>query len=792
MAVIRLFTSQNWKSFLFKLKFNNNKRKNQVSLLVLLIAIGFMASFQNCSQVSFSSMPPSESTASVSNPIPVVNLDLSLSSASPTNLNTISVKFLIDNKSNALISTKCQIDEAEPLNCASPYNVVLVEGSHSIKVIVLDKNKTELTRKSENLVVDLTPPSISVNSSPDGGTSNASTSISFNITDTLSGVGKLECILDGTSQNLCQSPLTLSGLTGGAHKFLLKATDKAGNMSSKTLNWNVNLQAPVISITNPPHAWVNSASQTINFSISGSPVASTFCKLDNTNPVSCSGTFLATGLVDGPHSLSIDALGTNGIHGQNLVAWSVDTISPVLVAPIDPPPSISTAAINSAAPLAFSATDAGSASGTGSGVSRLECQFDSANWSACVSPISISDFGVGVHNIKIRATDFAGNISNIITKSFEVIDFCGQFQVKSNLNSPGSAFDGVDMLFLGYQDPDAVNKAMLYNVSNNTWRDAATPPANLFYPKIVSIASGKFFVVGNGPSPYISSSLGAAIYDKNANSWTTVTGDLRGSLTSFNLVKADSRILLWGGNSPYSLSSVSPGWSFDLSSNQWKKISTTGAPNSMRNDFSSHWTGQKLLIWGGHDNLRDSSGVSYFPYALFYNDGGLYDPVTDTWELFNTPASISPRAFHASVWTGTEMLIWGGLTSSSNCNVAGQNNSCIDQGAAFNPNTKTWRTIAASGSLGLFQSSAVFKDGAMYIVDGFSKMESNSIQTSTNALRYNVSDDSWQIKSMRAQACSSMDAGVTLPAVYSILNNKFLKYGIVNTGGNWRAYTFEF
>src|ERR687892_1566238 len=47
------------------------------------------------------------------------------------------------------------------------------------------------------------------------------------------------------------------------------------------------------------------------------------------------------------------------------------------------------------------------------------------------------------------------------------------------------------------------------------------------------------------------------------------------------------------------------------------------------------------------------------------------------------PAPISPRGFHAAVWTGSEMVVWGGSS-------AGR---LFAHGAAYDPASSTWRGL---------------------------------------------------------------------------------------------------
>jgi hypothetical protein len=60
------------------------------------------------------------------------------------------------------------------------------------------------------------------------------------------------------------------------------------------------------------------------------------------------------------------------------------------------------------------------------------------------------------------------------------------------------------------------------------------------------------------------------------------------------------------------------------------------------------WTGDQLLIWGGTPGT----------YNNFFADGAAYDPATDRWHRL---APSSGRFASGAVWTGTEMLVWGGI-----------------------------------------------------------------------------------------------------------------------------------
>lgn len=100
-------------------------------------------------------------------------------------------------------------------------------------------------------------------------------------------------------------------------------------------------------------------------------------------------------------------------------------------------------------------------------------------------------------------------------------------------------------------------------------------------------------------------------------------------------------------------------------------------PLSPRYGSTTVWTGRQLLVWGGVDDRKGETD---------YNNGAAYSPETRTWTAM--PASpLSPRLNAFGVWTGSQALFWGG-----------QNPSELMDGASYEPASGTW-TKLPSGPL---------------------------------------------------------------------------------------------
>ncbi len=120
------------------------------------------------------------------------------------------------------------------------------------------------------------------------------------------------------------------------------------------------------------------------------------------------------------------------------------------------------------------------------------------------------------------------------------------------------------------------------------------------------------------------------------------------------------------------------GAAYDPAQKGWRSISTAGAP-SPRWCHVALWTGREMLIWGGR---------SAFQPSYHKLDGGLYDPATDRWRPINLEGAPTARSQSAAVWTGSEMIVWGGW---------GDQDLELATGARYNP-VMSSKVVRASGN----------------------------------------------------------------------------------------------
>ena len=77
------------------------------------------------------------------------------------------------------------------------------------------------------------------------------------------------------------------------------------------------------------------------------------------------------------------------------------------------------------------------------------------------------------------------------------------------------------------------------------------------------------------------------------------------------------------------------------------QLPPSDAPSG-REFHTAVWTGSEMIVWGGY-----SSGH-------YLNTGGRYNPSTDSWTATSTTNAPAGRDSHTAVWTGSEMIVWGG------------------------------------------------------------------------------------------------------------------------------------
>ncbi|HET6495871.1 MAG TPA: kelch repeat-containing protein, partial [Thermoleophilia bacterium] len=160
----------------------------------------------------------------------------------------------------------------------------------------------------------------------------------------------------------------------------------------------------------------------------------------------------------------------------------------------------------------------------------------------------------------------------------------------------------------------------------------------------------------------------------------------------FNHCSTGKDIYIFGGDGGFAV----PVYLGDLlvyafESNEVRELSRAGGPTP-RLGAAMCWTGREVVIWGGLHRIPtegeiDARTGTYQRDGGVTNTGGAFDPATAEWTPLPTETAPSPRFGAACVWTGKEVLIWGGFDQKEGRNVQ------IYDGAAYDPEKRTWREL---------------------------------------------------------------------------------------------------
>ena len=114
-------------------------------------------------------------------------------------------------------------------------------------------------------------------------------------------------------------------------------------------------------------------------------------------------------------------------------------------------------------------------------------------------------------------------------------------------------------------------------------------------------------------------------------------------------------------------------------------------PPQARFGHTAVWTGSEMIVWGGAVSSTGS-----------LDDGARFDPATGVWTAIEIAGAPSRRRDHAAIWTGSEMIVWGG----SSIQVGG---GVFGDAASYVPSTNSWTTTPTTNAPSArFQHTAVW------------------------------------------------------------------------------------
>lgn len=311
--------------------------------------------------------------------------------------------------------------------------------------------------------------------------------------------------------------------------------------------------------------------------------------------------------------------------------------------------------------------------------------------------------------------------------------------------------DGTVIIWGGISGATNMGDGARYDPVADSWTYIVGPGSAAERRNHTAVATATEMFVWGGRG---SSLLGNGYkYVPATDTWTLLSTTGSPAAREFHTaVLAGTTMVVWGGTGG---SALNTGGRYDTVSDSWQTTSTTNAHPAVWG-HSAVWTGSEMIVFGG-----SVTAVGYeSTYAMTR-----YDPVSNTW----TPTSLSShlisraRTNHSAIWTGTEVLVLGGLFSRNYGLAAGVYKIVVHRdGFAYNPATNTVRAVSMDNAPeGRWSCRAAWCDDRLVLFGGvvrgesnenvdtsvvsgfFSALEQNHSGRSSNGGVYRPDTDSW-------------------------------------------------
>ena len=278
---------------------------------------------------------------------------------------------------------------------------------------------------------------------------------------------------------------------------------------------------------------------------------------------------------------------------------------------------------------------------------------------------------------------------------------------------------GSQMIIWGGQDASGeTSTGGVYNPSTDSW--SATSNNNVPEVRVrhTAVWTGNVMIVWGGSNVNGFLNTGGK-YDPSTNSWSATTlNNAPIGRYLHTAVWTGSEMIVWGGFHQIS-GSLSNGGRYDPSSDSWTATNTSGAPSS-RVDHTAVWTGMDMIIWGGNAGSNTNTGSSY-------------NPLVDAWTPLTTTNAPSARGGPKAVWTGSEMIVWGGYDNNPQLTL-------LNTGGRYDVSSGSWTaTSTVNAPPGRSEHSAIWTGSEMIIIAG----STSSIDNPASGGRYDPSNDTW-------------------------------------------------
>jgi N-acetylneuraminic acid mutarotase len=245
-----------------------------------------------------------------------------------------------------------------------------------------------------------------------------------------------------------------------------------------------------------------------------------------------------------------------------------------------------------------------------------------------------------------------------------------------------------------------LNTGGRYNPTSDTWTPTGTVNAPLAREQHTPVWTGGEMIVWGGYGCFGNCILNSGgRYDPGTDSWTATSTTNAPEARYLHTVQwTGSEMIVWGGTNRTIY--LNTGGKYHPTDDSW---TATGVPNDVlgRAAHTAVWTGSEMIVWGGGDSTFNDC-----------NTGGRYNPSTDSWIATSTANAPSPRESHSTVWTGSEMIVWAGVFCCPPRD--------FNTGGRYSPSSDGWiPTNTADAPLARGYHTAVWTGSEMVVWGGY-------------------------------------------------------------------------
>jgi N-acetylneuraminic acid mutarotase len=326
-------------------------------------------------------------------------------------------------------------------------------------------------------------------------------------------------------------------------------------------------------------------------------------------------------------------------------------------------------------------------------------------------------------------------------------------------SSHSAVWDGKRMIVWGGDSPDGPQRTGgMYDPVTRLWQSTSTANAPSARFGATAVWTDTKMVVWGGNNGGALNTGG--VFDPVTNTWQVISlKDAPSSRGQHTAVWTGTKVLIWGGYDGGS--NLATGGAYDPATDAWTPISTSNAP-SQRRAHTAVWTGSRMIIFGGF-GFDPAQGID----NVYLANGAEYDPAMDQWTALQPIGQPSPRQNHTAVWTGTEMLVWGGDASGA----------FAQDGSKYSVQQVAWTPMNGPFPEGRALHTALWIGDKMIVWGGYNGNPLNS------GGLYSPSSNSWDPKGMPTALTARYNHTAVAAGTKMIVWGGYTPSGFTNTGG---------